>query len=153
MYNLTAEKEIGQPQILQNIINESYNHSYLYEQQLPPQLPLHQHLPPHLPLHQLDTHQLSHAEESAEPIYQNQGQILALQQEREGEEPIYQNLPLLQKLNLTVGDKEDNPVERDHSEVGSIHIDNTVDGVPLGGEGGIAIDSPGSPPINPINPI
>ena len=65
---------------------------------------------------------------------------MALQQEREGEEPIYQNLPLLQKLYLTVSDTEDNLEESDHSEVGSIHIDDTVDGVPLGGEGGIAID-------------
>ena len=65
---------------------------------------------------------------------------MALQQEKEGEEPIYQNLPLLQKLNLPVCDKEDNLAESDHSEVGSIHIDDTVDGVPLGGEGKNAIE-------------
>jgi len=141
VYNLTAEKEAGQPHIIQNIINESYNHNYLYDQQLPPHLPLHQHhLPPHLPLHQLDTHQLSHPEESTEPIYQNQGQILAQQQEREGEEPIYQNLPLHEKLNLPVGDNEENLAESDQSDIGSIHVDDTIDGVPLSGEGGIRED-------------
>ena len=142
VYNLTTEKDIGtQPHLIQNIINESYNHNYLYDQQLPPHLPLHQHqhLPPHLPLHQLDTHQLSHPEESTEPIYQNQGQILAQQQEREGEEPIYQNLPLHEKLNLPVGETEENLGESEESDTGSIHIDDTIDGVPLG-EGGIRIE-------------
>merc|ERR1719312_1514078 len=119
VYNISGDKE-GQQHILQG-----YNPGYLYDQQLPPHVPLHQHLPPHLPLHQLDTHQLSHPEDSAEPIYQNQGQILAQQQEREGEEPIYQNLPLHEKLNLPIA-------ESDHSDTGSIHIDDTVDGVPLG---------------------
>ena len=134
VYNISGDKE-GQQHILQ-----SYNPGYLYDQQLPPHVPLHQHLPPHLPLHQLDTHQLSHPEDSAEPIYQNQGQILAQQQEREGEEPIYQNLPLHEKLNLPVGDQEDNLAESDASDIGSIHIDDTIDGVILSGEGGIAVE-------------
>jgi len=133
VYSLTSEQEAGQQHIL-------HNHSYLYDQQLPPHVPLHQHLPPHLPLHQLDTHQLSHPEEAAEPIYQNQGQILAQQQEREGEEPIYQNLPLHEKLNLPLSEREENLAESDHSEIGSIHVDDTIDGVPLSGEGGIAIE-------------
>jgi hypothetical protein len=92
MYNLAAEIEIGQPHVLQNIIRESYNHSYLLLSYL---------FTNTFPHTFLFTHQLSHPEESAEPIYQNQGQILALEQEREGEEPIYQNLPLLQKLSYS----------------------------------------------------
>jgi len=141
VYNLNTEDNSTQPHQLLNSRNESYNHNYLYDQQLPPHLPLHhqQHLPPHLPLHQLDTHHLSHPEESSEPIYQNQGQILAQQQEREVEEPIYQNLPLHEKLNLPVCEIERQTAESDGSESGSIHIDDTIDGVPLG-EGGIIID-------------
>ena len=129
LFSKLTEKEVGQQQIVQ-----SYNPGYLYDQQLPPHVPLHQHLP----LHQLDTHQLSHPEESAEPIYQNQGQLLAQQQELGGEEePIYQNLPLHEKLNLPLGDHDEHLADSDQSDVGSIHIDDTIDGVLLTGEGGI----------------
>jgi len=139
VYNLTSEKDIGQPH-LQNILNESHIQSYRYEQQIPPHLPLHQN-PPHAQHHphqQLDTHQLSHPEESSEPIYQNQGQILAQQLERGAEEPIYQNLLGLHE-NLS-GAVEESLVESDHSKEGSIHIDDTVDGVAFGGEGSISIE-------------
>ena len=107
------------------------NSNLLYNQLLPPNLPLshHHNLPPQLL-------QVSQPEESSEPIYQNQGQIFAQQQEET--EPIYQNLPLHEKLNMTHGDIED-VIEVYESDTGSVHIDESVDGVALG-EGGISIE-------------
>ena len=49
----------------------------------------------------------------------------------ETQEPIYQNL-----LNLNLTNTSNNP--EDHSDRGSVHIDDTVDGLTLG-QGGINI--------------